>query len=231
MCRTALVHRLWKGMVCYMQGKNIVKNLKMKFTKNNFMIVILVGILLMVIVWPVEDSEKNVGTKSSQWDSKDAILNQQSNTIQNAAASEGGNVEEDALFSYASKLEEDLEELLCTMEGVGKVRVMVTLESSGEAVVEKDVSTVRDGTTEVDSAGGSRNTTNISDSEETVYRNEQGSSNIPYVKKVLSPRVEGVVVSAQGGGNAKTVQNITEAIQALFGIESHKIKVVKMISQ
>ena len=51
------------------------------------------------------------------------------------------------------------------------------------------------------------------------------------MKKVLAPQVEGVAVSAEGGGNAKTVQNITEAIQALFGIEAHKIKIVKMISQ
>ncbi len=48
---------------------------------------------------------------------------------------------------------------------------------------------------------------------------------------MMTPSVKGVVVSAQGGGNAKTAENISEAIQALFGIEAHKIKIVKMISQ
>lgn len=214
-----------------MQEKGMEKKLKIKFTRDNFLIVFLIGVLLMVIIWPIEDSEKNKGSKSSQWDSKGDILNQQSDMIQNAAAGQNADSEEDALLSYASRLENSLEELLATMDGVGKVRVMITLESSGEAVVEKDVSTAREGTTEVDSAGGSRNTTNISDNEETIYRSEQGSSGVPYVKKILSPRVEGVVVSAQGGGNTQTVRNITEAIQALFGIEAHKIKVVKMISQ
>jgi stage III sporulation protein AG len=40
--------------------------------------------------------------------------------------------------------------------------------------------------------------------------------------------VEGVSVVAQGGGDSQIQKNITEVIQALFGIEAHKIKVVKM---
>jgi stage III sporulation protein AG len=33
---------------------------------------------------------------------------------------------------------------------------------------------------------------------------------------------------AEGGGNAVIVSDISEAVMALFGIEAHKIKVVKM---
>ena len=39
--------------------------------------------------------------------------------------------------------------------------------------------------------------------------------------------VEGVVVVAQGGDNAVVVRNITEVVQALFNVDSHKIKVIK----
>ncbi|MGN0422485.1 MAG: stage III sporulation protein AG, partial [Lachnospiraceae bacterium] len=38
---------------------------------------------------------------------------------------------------------------------------------------------------------------------------------------------EGVVVLAEGGDNAVVKQNITEAVQALFGIDTHKIRVMK----
>lgn len=209
------------------QEKDIKKKLAGKFTRDNFLIILLAGILLLVIVWPVKDENKNAdaGIQSGQLDSERNIMDLQSGLLQ----STDGNVqiESDELWTYASYLETSLEELLCTMDGVGKVRVMVTLENSGETVVEKDKSTVRNSTTEVDSAGGSRNTTDISDEEETVY----GGSDDPYITKVMAPSVKGVVVSAQGGDNAKIVQNITEAIQALFGIEAHKIKVVKMYSQ
>ncbi len=211
-----------------MQEKGMAGKWKIKFTRDNFLIVILVGVLLLVIAWPVEEKNKS---QSNQWDSKNAMIGLQSDGAEGTGSKAGNEEADSSLASYAARTERSLEELLSTMEGVGKVRVMVTLRDAGEAVVEKDVSKTRNGATEVDSAGGSRNTTSITDSEETLYQNGQGSGGSPYVKKVLAPQVEGVAVSAEGGGNAKTVQNITEAIQALFGIEAHKIKIVKMISQ
>ena len=214
-----------------MQEKGMAGKWKIKFTRDNFLIVILVGVLLLVIAWPVEEKNENLFEKnqkqSNQLDSNYDMIGMRSGTKDETADEEA----KDLLTSYASAMERSLEELLSTMEGVGKVRVMVTLKDAGEAVVEKDVSKTRNGTTEVDSAGGSRNTTNITDSEATLYQNGQGSGGSPYVKKVLTPQVEGVVVSAQGADNTATVRNITEAIQALFGIEAHKIKIVKMISQ
>lgn len=39
--------------------------------------------------------------------------------------------------------------------------------------------------------------------------------------------VEGIVVVADGGDNAVVSRNITEVVQALFNVDSHKIKVIK----
>lgn len=39
--------------------------------------------------------------------------------------------------------------------------------------------------------------------------------------------VEGVAIVAEGGDNAVIVRNITEVVQALFHVDSHKIKVIK----
>lgn len=41
-------------------------------------------------------------------------------------------------------------------------------------------------------------------------------------------KVEGVLVVAEGVGNAQTDAEIIRAVQALFSLESHKIKVMKM---
>ncbi len=212
-----------------MQEKEIKKRITEKFTRNNFLIIVLAGILLLVIVWPVQEKNSDMdagsGTQSGQLDSKGDIISLHTGTALNTY--EDNWKSENELYTYASYLEDSLEELLGTMDGVGRVRVMITLENSGETIIEKDKSTQRNSTTEVDSQGGSRNTTDFSDTEETVY----GENNIPYITKMMTPSVKGVVVSAQGGGNAKTAENISEAIQALFGIEAHKIKIVKMISQ
>ncbi len=210
--------------------KKISEKMEGKMTRDNFLILILAGILILVILWPVDKKDGKKDDQSELWDNETDILNLQPDMEgENTGSDKAGDGEE--MRSYAAMLEQSLEELLGTMEGVGRVRVMVTLRDSGEAVVEKDQSRIRSGSTQVDAAGGSRNTTDISESDETVYRNDQKSASLPYVKQVLSPKVEGVAVSAEGGGNPQIVQSITEAIQALFGIEAHKIKIVKMISQ
>lgn len=116
------------------------------------------------------------------------------------------------------------------MEGVGKVQVMITLEGTGETIVEKDILQTTDSSTEVDSAGGSRNTADIEKQEATVFYDLQ-TGETPFVRQVTSPKVAGVAVSAQGGGNAVIAGNIKKAIQALFGIDVHKIIIVKMTSQ
>ena len=49
-----------------------------------------------------------------------------------------------------------------------------------------------------------------------------------YTAQNTYPEVEGVFVVTQGGDNSSVKLAITEAIQALFGIDVHKIKIVKM---
>lgn len=53
-------------------------------------------------------------------------------------------------------------------------------------------------------------------------------NNEPFVVKTLLPRVEGVVVVAQGAGTGNINKSITDVVQALFDVEAHKVKVVKM---
>ncbi|MBQ8596243.1 MAG: stage III sporulation protein AG [Lachnospiraceae bacterium] len=208
-----------------------------QLTKDNFLIMILVGVLLLVIAWPVGDSSKEeskVGDMSGFMDyaaDEEGFLSEEAGILAEAERDGAGSIREDDMLSYAAYLESALEELLSDMDGAGRVKVMITMESSKETVLEKDVVSLREGTTEVDSAGGSRNTTHISNQEETVFSEAGSSLQTPYVKKVNAPRVQGVVVAAEGGQDTRVAKNITEAIQALFGIEAHKIKVVKMNSR
>lgn len=192
-----------------------LKTWKKKLTKENMAIMALLGILLMVIAIPVKKTE-------TQKDQTAAPENQ------SAASGTQETGKEDNAGSYAGELEERLESLLASMEGVGNVKVMVTLDSSREQVVEKDIPSTMDTTKETDSTGGSRDVINSRQEETTVYVTDSAGNKTPYVSKIREPSIEGVTVVAQGGGNAVIQKNITEVIQALFGIEAHKIKVVKM---
>lgn len=44
-------------------------------------------------------------------------------------------------------------------------------------------------------------------------------------------KVQGVVVVAQGAGNASVDAKISDAVKALFSVDAHKISIVKMRSQ
>ena len=53
----------------------------------------------------------------------------------------------------------------------------------------------------------------------------------PVVEKELTPEVAGIVISADGGGNASVRAEISEAMEALFGLPAHKIKVLKRVKE
>jgi len=178
------------------------------FRRDNLLILILSGVLLFIIVLPTEQKSEN--------ESKEQL----EQTVQQPVTE---------TEDFVSSLERRLEELLEEMSGVGKVKVMITLKSSEERIVEKDEPVSRSNTNENDSAGGSRMVTQMETGSSTVYSNT-GSDSEPYVVKTLSPQVEGVVVVAQGAGNGVINQNITDMVQALFDVEAHKVKVVKMES-
>lgn len=86
----------------------------------------------------------------------------------------------------------------------------------------------RNNIVETDSAGGNRSTNEMYSQEETVYTTTAEGEKIPYVIRENSAVVKGVGVVAEGGDEILVQKNICEVIQALFGIEEHKIKVVKM---
>lgn len=174
--------------------------------KDRLLILFLSGLLLLIIAMPGGD--KAARKKEETPDAGEAGIS--------AAEDE-----------YISRLERRLAETLSQMEGAGEVSVMITLQSSAEKVVEKDMESGDETVTESDSQGGSRVSQNKTRREEAVYDTEGSSGQSPYVSKELSPKIEGVVVIASGGDDAFVVKNITEAVQALFGIDTHKIRIVK----
>lgn len=130
--------------------------------------------------------------------------------------------------SYAGYWEEKLEEALRFVEGVGKVRVLITVRESEQKIVEKDGPETYSDTSEKDAAGGSRIAGESRIEKSTVYTTDESGRNVPYVTMTIPPAVEGVVVIAQGAQKQSVQENIIEAIQVLFDIDANKIKIVKM---
>lgn len=206
--------------------------------KEKCVILVLAGILLLIVCLPVRTKETKTQTdtaKSTSSSVNETINNGSYFETQNgltdsvqgstAALAEHDNT---ASAAYAKQLERELEELLTDMEGAGRVRVMITLRSTSESIIEKDRPANRSALTENDGEGGSRSTNDLDSEETTVFVRDSEGREIPYVRKTLSPVVEGVAVLAEGGGAEEVRKNISETIQALFGIDVNKIKIAKM---
>jgi stage III sporulation protein AG len=194
--------------------ENLTEKLReLLMKKDHLVITLLVGILLLVIALPVSD--KNRDSPERMAERGDASLREETAGFDTA--------------EYADYLEQKLAAALSRVKGVGRTEVMVTLASGTQRVVEKDTISENESVQETDSQGGSRSTIHSSSSQATVYAGAQdsGREGEPYVTKELTPVVEGVIVIAEGGDDAVTIQNITEAVQALFEIDTHKIKVMK----
>lgn len=205
------------------------KNLQKWFQRDNLIILILSGVLLFIIALPTkENTGKEKAAEGQQESVQPSSLGSstQSDSSLPYAAGIGSDGTE---YDYASYLEQKLEKILEGADGVGKVSVMVTLQSTGELVVEKDMPVSRSNTNETDSEGGTRIVSQVDTQENTIYKTE-GSNSEPYVVKTILPKVEGVLVVAQGAGNGTVDKNISEMVLALFDVEAHKVKVVPMES-
>ena len=177
--------------------------------KNQLLLILLAGILLLVIVFPVP--EQSGSSPDQKTEDTEQVL---SSDIRDNG-------------EYEKYLEEKTARVLEDVEGVGEVTVMITLKSDGQKIIEKDQSSSSQSTDEADSGGGTRSVEDQSSDKTSIYEQAADGTSTPYVSKELAPEVEGVVVIADGGDNAVVAQNITEAVQALFGVEAHKIKIMK----
>ncbi len=117
---------------------------------------------------------------------------------------------------YTQKAEKDLEKLLSRINGVGKVKVLVTLDSCYENVFAKGYkSDVKENENETQS-----------ETEEEYIVIKKGSNNEEsLIVKVYEPTVKGVAVVAEGADDIYVKKAITETVCALYDISSAKVSV------
>lgn len=175
--------------------------------KDRLIPLMLVGLLLLVLAIPSGGREKQKGSTGETTEKGET-----------EAVSEAQN--------YVDQLERQLEDVLSQCQGVGRVNVMITLESGAENVVKEDVRT-QGSTVMQEDVQGKRQSSSETDSERvTVYSGDGNGA--PYVIKEKMPSIAGVLVVAEGGGDSQVAQDVSDAVRALFPVEAHKIKVMKM---
>lgn len=108
-------------------------------------------------------------------------------------------------------IQESLAQILSQIDGVGKVKVMLT-QSAGEITIYQE------------------NTDHSGDSvrEDTVLVTKESREETGLVKQVVPPKYQGAIIVCQGGDRATVRLAIVEAVSGVTGLTTDKITVLKM---
>lgn len=176
-----------------------------------FILILIVTIISINTIWKDDTTENRNETEDSY---------KKLATTDNSSNVSSVQIEQD-------NLEEKLENILEKIEGVGNVNVLITYSSSSEVVPMYNESSKKSSTKEEDSGGGTRTVEENDISREIVYTEENGK-NVPITKQIISPKIEGAIITADGAPNATVKSNIIQAVEAVTGIATHKIQVFEM---
>lgn len=186
-----------------------IKKLKFDLKKiglDKWLLIALAGILLVICSIPSSDKKKNNVQPTAANDKYNTITEQE----------------------YALSMENRLKELLQSIEGIGRVNVMITLKGTGEKIALKEEPYSKSITDESDSQGGVRKSSELTQDQKVIYMTNENGDSVPYIVKQNEPEIEGIAVIAEGGGNSKKAEQIVRIAEALFSISVHKISVVEM---
>ena len=169
-----------------------------------FIIILIITVLIINSMWPNDENNSN--------------NNDTNKVLAKTEISNTNNTED---------LEKNLEEILETINGVGKVKVLIKYSESSQVVGMYNETSSENKTEESDGEGGTKNSTETETKKEIAYTDEDGTSK-PITEKVVMPVIEGAIITAQGASNANIKSSIVSAVEAVTGLAVHKIQVFEM---
>ncbi len=167
----------------------------------NLLIILIIGIIILIMA--------NIFINNTNKSNSDLQLTDFSNNVS------------DMDLDYGALLEKKLEEILSELKGVGKVKVMITLEDTIEKIPAFNTSKNNETTNEVDSQGGTRETTR----EGMDIQMVTGSEGTLMVLKEIKPTVRGVIVIAEGAEDPEIREMLYGAVKTVLGISGNRVEV------
>lgn len=135
-------------------------------------------------------------------------------------------VPRDDLTRVRQDMEARLSALLSQVEGAGRAEVFLSLEVGPEQVPSANTQKVSKKVEEKDNSGGTRVTTEITESAQPVLARPAGGAEGPIVQKVLASRFSGVLVVADGARYPAIREQLTRALEAALGVPANRIQVI-----
>ena len=125
-------------------------------------------------------------------------------------------------YHIEQEIEKRLENIFSNMEGVGQVKVMVTMKNTKASVLAKEERKEYSFTEEGKKIQSQKVENTI------VMTEDNRGTRTPVIVQEKMPEIEGIVIVAEGGEDARIAQMLSEASQALLNVPAHKVAVLKM---
>lgn len=182
--------------------------------RDKWLFLLTMGVILCILAFPADRLSRRAAAPAA------AETEETEGALRAAAAADGGD-------SYEAGLERRVREILKTVDGVGEVDVMIIVKSSAEKVLHVDRSGSYSLTEETDSNGGTRRLEAEEQEDNTVMTGDNKGT--PIIEKEIKPELSGIIISAAGGGSPAVRAEISAAMEALFDLPAHKIRVLKRV--
>ena len=182
-----------------------------------FIVVLIITIVIINVIWNGNDNKQNKQvTNDTSKQLATTNSNQNVSTSQNEAES-------------TEVLEKKLEDILSKIQGVGEVSVCINYSESSEVVAMYNENSKTSTTEENDDSGGTRKIEETDTQKDVIYQENDGTKS-PITAKIVKPKIEGAIITAQGVNDANVKNNIIQAVEAVTGLATHKIQVFEMSS-
>lgn len=158
-----------------------------------FVIILIIVLLSINVIWNKDKKEDNKSTIDEN---------------KKLATIEENSKDDNSLTS------EKLENILSKINGVGKVKVYITYSQTSQIIPIYNEDISQKDTQEEDTQGGTRKVVETDTKKEVVYDEKSGSKTI-ITQSIVSPKIEGAIVTAEGGNNTNTKANIIQAVEAV----------------
>ncbi len=204
------------------EGKEeIVGNDKRKIENLVFFVVLLiVTIVIINFIW---NGNENKNQEKATNDTSKKLATSE-NINQGTVGADETTVNS---LDNTENLENKLKNILSKIQGVGEVEVCLNYSESSEVVAMYNENSTTSTTEETDDSGGTRKIEETDTQKDVIFGEEDGTKT-PVTAKVVKPKIEGAIITAQGVNNAETKNNIIQAVEAVTGLATHKIQVFEM---
>lgn len=178
-----------------------------------FLVLLIITIIAINTIWRDKNEEvKKDDNKSSYKQLAESIDN---------------NIDSNNQQLAEYNLEQSLEDILSKISGVGKVKVLVTYSETSEVIAMYNEKQTASNTEETDTNGGVRKIEETDTNREIIYEEKNGQKT-PITQKVVMPKIEGAIITAEGAGNVNVKTNIIQAVSAATGLATYRIQVFEM---